>query len=124
MRRWWLVAVSGAVALAAVVYALQLRRENTQLREAKSKLDSFCRATKGAVQEDLKDFESGDPKRQLAARERFYSGAHMHHDATSFLMCLETIPDYSAGCFLGENWECRATLAKEIGEALQKRYPR
>jgi hypothetical protein len=123
MRHWPLF-VLGVLAIAAVCYALLLRRENNQLHEAQTKIDSFCRATKWAVQEDLRDFESGDPKRQVAARDRFYSGSRMHHDATSFLMCLETIPDYEVGCFLGENWKCRATLAKEIEDALQKRYPR
>jgi hypothetical protein len=113
-----------AVAIAAVVYALHLRRENTQLGESKAKIDSFCRATKWAVEEDLKDFESGDPNRQAVARDRFYSGSRIHHGSTSFLMCLDTIPNYEVGCFLGENWKCRAALAKEIVDALQKRYPR
>lgn len=124
MKRWWLPSLFGAIAIAAVGYGLYLRRENAHLRESKAKIDSFCRATKWAVQEDLKDFESGDLRRQVAARDRFYSGSHMHHDATSFLMCLETIPDYPLECFLGENWKCRAEIAKEIAAALQKRYPR
>lgn len=123
MNHRWLPLVSVTVlAIVALAYAQFLRSENGRLREANAKLDEFCLKTRLGVQEDRKDFESGDPRRQAAALDRFYAGRTIHHDPSSLLMCLENIPPYSAECFLGEDWTCRVSLALEIELALHSRY--
>ena len=90
-------------------------------KERLDTLDQFCLATRNAVQTDRLAFESGDEVRREEAFGRFYEGQIMYHNASSILMCLDTIPKLAIGCRLYKNWQCLAQIAQEIETALPQR---
>lgn len=115
MKPWHLLALALAISTGVIAWRETTRRG---LEERSRTLDQFCSATKEAIRTDWRAFESGDPKLQEEALSRFYEGQEIHHNATSILMCVETLPELELSCWLGKDWKCLASLARKIDGSL------
>lgn len=108
----WLVALVILAACIGVAFWQQAKLRRASARA--EKLDEFCVATRDAVRQDRLAFESNELAKQEAAYGRFYEGTAIYHNSSSFLMCVESIPELPVGCWLNKDWVCLARIAKEL----------
>lgn len=121
MKNIWsyLLILSGLVFVAAMIFmSHQLATEKKKVE----KFEQFCLATKMAMGQDYRAFESGDPKKQEEALNRFYESHELYHGSESIMYCIGEgqIPDMPAECQLSpeKNWNCLADIAKKIESML------
>lgn len=103
------IAVCAFLIFIGIVGLVQMKVGNTDKMRRR-----FCSASKMAMEEDIRAFESGDTQRQEAAYNRFFEGHQLYHSAESLQYCLEELPEMPVECELNKNWKCLADLARKI----------
>lgn len=114
--RIWHVLVGVLLCLLLLFIWREMTRRQMEPRLAK--LEQFCFATKEAMREDRRDFESEDSQRREQALQRFYEGHQLYHNVPSILMCVDDVPELDLACWLKKDWKCLANLAGQIEHSL------
>ena len=104
---------------AGVIMRCSADRKSAVCDRITAKHEEFCAGVKLAMQDDERDFLSGNPARQDAAYDRFYASQIMFHNAASIGMCVAEIPDVPLACTVNKNWRCLADIAHRIYASLQ-----
>lgn len=113
MKRVYVVlALSAAAVLGGLVW-FQIHANRTNSANAK-KIEQLCLGAKLAMEDDARDFESGDTRRQEAAYARFYSSHELYHGVDSLLYCVDALPEIPANCQYKKDWACLAKVARQI----------
>lgn len=112
-----LIVLLCAVGIAAIVIAMQVRDDHRAA--SVEKIHRLCLGVKIAMEDDARAFESGDPKKQEVALDRFYEGDSIYHSAQGILYCIEPEKVPSVGmCILNKNYKCLADIAEKIAGQL------
>lgn len=105
-------------AIVVIGVAVMMLRKHDDYRG--QMLERFCTASKLAIEEDARAFESNDPHRQEEAYERFYEGGALYHSAQSLQYCVDAreIPDMPARCEVDKDWKCLGDIARQIARRM------
>jgi hypothetical protein len=110
-------AVIGA-SLFALFELLELHTPRDRVDSGLARLRTYCTTVYVALDMDARDLESGDPKRQQEAADRF-GGQTTYHSEQEIGLCASSLPDLRTRdvCWLAKDYSCLAKLARSTASS-------
>lgn len=119
LRGLWL-AIGGGLAIALAIGALVLRPES----RAEARHRELCMKTRNAILKDWIELAGDNVEHRQRATARFFSSREMHQNDESIEMRLDdgAVSRMDLACLLDRDVACRAKLARDLYDKLERAF--